>query len=146
MLLQLRRFISEDDWTGGALYDLSDNKKLLAFTLEDEKRDVKVKGETRIPAGTYEVTLRTEGGFHEKYSKKFPKMHRGMLWIRNIPNFEYVLIHIGNTDEDTAGCILVGNSLSFEGKLMDSTSAYVRVYEHVLKSKDPVWLTITDYA
>jgi hypothetical protein len=78
-------------------------------------RDVKVKGETRIPAGRYQVTLRTEGGFHSKYSEKYGEMHKGMLWVRDVPGFEYILIHTGNTDEHTAGCLLVGNTSDLKG-------------------------------
>ena len=42
-----------------------------------KKENEKVYGETRIPAGTYKLKLRTEGGYHQKYSKRFPDIHRG---------------------------------------------------------------------
>ena len=41
------------------------------FGIEDEERDVKVKGETRVPEGTYQVSLRTEGGYHTRESKRY---------------------------------------------------------------------------
>ena len=79
------------------------------FTLEDQKQEgEKVYGETRIPAGTYGIKLRNEGGFNQKYIARYGDMHKGMLWLQDIPNFEYVLIHTGNTDEHTHGCLLVG--------------------------------------
>ena len=41
---------------------------------------------------------------------KYGDMHKGMLWVRDIPGFEYILIHTGNTDEHTSGCLLVGDT------------------------------------
>lgn len=102
------------------------------YTLEDRYREgPKVPGETRIPAGTYRVTLRTEGGFHDRYSRRFPELHRGMLWLRDVPGFEWILVHCGNTDEDTRGCILVGVAPAFAGgefQVLSSTKAYRDVY------------------
>ena len=73
------------------------------FVIEDEHRTKKVYGETRIPNGIYEIGLRSEGGFHSRYSKKFSD-HKGMLCLYNKPNwilvnsgmsFQYILIHTG---------------------------------------------------
>ena len=106
---------------------------------EDEKRDEKVMGETRIPEGTYEIKLRTVGGFHQKYTKRFGNIHRGMLHITSVPGFDYILIHCGNTDEHTAGCLLVGdsqenNQLIKNGFIGKSTQAYKRIYEMIVKN------------
>ena len=49
--------------------------------LKMKHRDIKLRGETRIPAGTYKIEYRTEGGFHAKYSKRFQDIHKGMLHI-----------------------------------------------------------------
>ena len=89
MRLELHRYSSEKDSTLGLLFLVNDetNKKdFLCFTLEDEKREVKVYGETRIPEGTYKIKYRKEGGYHNKYSKRFKDMHRGMLHITDVPN------------------------------------------------------------
>lgn len=108
------------------------NGKFACFVLEDEKREVKVKGETRIPSGTYKILLRKEGTHHESYAKKFPAMHKGMLWLQDVPGFQFILIHIGNTDADTDGCLLVGDSamqnITQRGSIAGSTSAYERIY------------------
>ena len=67
MKLKVLRFSSQEDSTSGLLFDDSDGKmKFLCYTLEDEYREKKVSGETRVPAGTYKIELRTEGGFHAR--------------------------------------------------------------------------------
>lgn len=102
------------------------------WTLEDEYRREKVQHETAIPYGEYPVTLRTVGGFHARYTDRFPDMHRGMLWVRDVPGFEYILIHTGNTEANTSGCILVGErghmTETGEFTVAHSTSAYRRMY------------------
>lgn len=89
-------------------------------TLEDKNRDVnhngsfdgnerKVKNETCIPFGTYKVIL--------NYS---PKFRRNLPRLLEVPSFDGVLIHRGNTKNDTAGCILVGEN-KVVGKVINST-------------------------
>jgi len=140
MHLQVLRFSDSGDSTNGMLFELlPDGREFLCYTLEDEHRDEKVMAETRIPEGTYDITLRTVGGHHEKYSKRFPDIHEGMLWVRDVPNFEYILIHCGNTDEHTAGCLLLGdsqenNQLMENGFIGKSTQAYKRVYPKILRA------------
>ena len=140
MELEVVRFSSQKDSTNGALFDVSGGKRrFLCYTLEDEHREDKVMGETRIPSGTYRITLRTVGGFHGRYEKKYGEMHKGMLWVRDVPNFEYILIHTGNTDEHTAGCLLLGDSQqanfgSSNGMVGSSVNAYKRVYPPIAKA------------
>ena len=135
MRLELYRYSSEKYSTLGILMlvdDETDKKDFLCFTLEDEKRETKVYGETRIPEGTYQIEYRKEGGYHNKYTKRFPNIHRGMLHITNVPNFEYILIHCGNTTEHTHGCLLVGDvisqNVSKEPFLGQSSNCYKRIY------------------
>ena len=135
MRLELYRYSSEKDSTLGILMlvdDETDKKDFLCFTLEDEKREVKVYGETRIPEGTYQIKYRKEGGYNNKYTKRFPNIHRGMLHITDVPNFEYILIHCGNTTEHTHGCLLVGDvisqNISKEPFLGQSSNCYKRIY------------------
>ena len=154
MQLEVLRFSSEDDSTSGLLFDITDNKrKFLAYTLEDEYREEKEIHETRIPAGTYNVTLRTEGGFHQRYVAKYGDMHKGMLWVRDVPGFEYILIHTGNTDEHTSGCLLLGdsqtnNQVKEDGFIGSSVQAYKRVYPQIAKVLEEggvVNITYTDF-
>lgn len=118
--------------------------KFEAYGLEDEFREKKVMHETRIPEGTYKVELRTFGGHHEKYTKRFP-FHKGMLWVKDVPGFTDILIHCGNTANDTSGCLLVGdtanNNQVTDGQITNSTEAYSRFYQKVVKAfdkKEPV--------
>ena len=140
MKLQVLRFSSQADCTHGLLFELTDiGRKFLCYTLEDERRALKVKGETRIPAGIYNIELRKEGGFHQRYTKKYANIHRGMLHITDVPNFEYILIHTGNTDEHTAGCLIVGDSqenniILKDGFVGKSVNAYKRIYPSIAKA------------
>tara|TARA_R110000744_G_scaffold9052_4_gene29452 strand:+ start:209 stop:742 length:534 start_codon:yes stop_codon:yes gene_type:complete len=153
MSLEVLRFSTSDDSTGGALFDTSNKRKFLAYTLEDEKRVEKITGETRIPAGTYSIDLRTVGGFHQKYRARFGiEFHKGMLHILDVPNFDYILIHCGNTDDDTAGCLLIGDTtvqnITREGFIGSSTEAYKRVYPPILyhlETGGEVKITYIDY-
>ena len=135
MRLELYRYSSEKDSTLGLIFlvdDETNKKDFLCFTLEDEKREVKVYGETRIPEGTYQIKYRKEGGYHNKYSKRFPNIHRGMLHVTNVPNFEYILLHCGNDTSHTHGCLLVGDvisqNVSKEPFLGQSSNCYKRIY------------------
>ena len=152
MKLEVLRISSGVDSTNGLLFIVDEEtgkKEFLAYTLEDEYREEKKDGETRIPAGEYELGLRTVGGFHQKYSQRFPDIHRGMLHVLDVPGFEYILIHCGNTDEHTAGCLLVGesqenNTIRKNGFIGKSTNAYKRIYPDIAKElEDGGCITIT---
>ena len=113
------------------------------YGLEDEVRlDKKIMSETAIPQGEYEIKFRTVGGYHSRekarYDKKFGAgWHKGMLELQDVKNdkmsFKYVLIHSGNTDENTAGCYLVGQTqqdldMSKDGFIGSSRLAYETFY------------------
>jgi len=138
MKYEVLRISSGKDATSGLLFEISQNKRtFLAYTLEDEQRDVKVWGETRIPAGTYKLELRTEGGFHNRYLNKYGNtFHKGMIHVQDVPGFEYILWHTGNTDEHTAGCLILGNTqtnnrIAKDGFVGNSVDAYKFVYPRV---------------
>ena len=111
------------------------------YGLEDEIRDVKVYAESAIPLGEYEIKFRTVGGFHTRtkarYDSKYGEgWHLGMLELQDVPNFEFILVHSGNTDESTMGCYLVGNTqqdldVSKDGFIGSSRVAYEKMYPKV---------------
>ena len=147
MDIDVIRYNSKSDFTDGLIFI---NGEFQVHTLEDEKRTVKVFGETRIPNGKYKLGLRAEGGFHQKYLKKYgANFHKGMLWVKDVPNFDYILIHVGNTDKDTAGCLLVGvtNNADDVGFVGGSTDAYKKIYPKIsnaLLNSEDVWINYKD--
>ena len=117
MKLKLERKYFKETYTIGNLYI---NGSFFSNTLEDKNRDVnkngkfdngetKVYEETCIPFGTYKIILTMS-----------PKFKRELPRLLNVPSFEGVLIHRGNTAKDSAGCILVGENKAV-GKVLNST-------------------------
>jgi hypothetical protein len=121
------------------------------YTLEDAVCEEKIPGQTCIPEGIYGITLRSVGGQNHRYSQKFPKIHRGMLHLLDVPGFEYVHIHVGNTKKDTDGCILLGdgsnNNQVAEGFVSSSAKAYERIYSviaYAIENGEGVWIEIIE--
>ena len=111
------------------LSSLSIGSQFNCYVLEDGYRREKVKHETRIPAGRYEIERRTVGKFYQNYRRRFK--HISSLWIKDVPNYEYILIHIGNTVLDTSGCLLVGSDYKLTGneyRIFGSTKTYRDLY------------------
>lgn len=109
--------------------------EFVCYALEDAIRDVKIKGETAIPAGNYSLVLNTYGAMNARYKRRFPDLHQGMIEIKEIPNYSYVYIHIGNNIGDTSGCILVGNSYELidgDYELRKSKKAYISLYKMLI--------------
>jgi len=134
MKLKVKRINDNGESTIGLLFI---DDVFECFTLEDEQRTVKIFGETRIPKGIYEIDLRKEGGHNQRYLKRYgSSFHKGMLHIKNVPNFKWILIHVGNDDDDTAGCLLLGdvcyNNSVMNGFISESRKAYERVYQKVI--------------
>jgi len=153
MKLEVLRVSSDVDSSSGLVFDITDGKKFLCYSLEDEYRNDKVMHETRVPAGTYQIQLRKVGGFNARYTKKYGDFHKGMLHVQDVPGFEYILIHTGNTDEHTSGCLIVGdsqenNQLLKNGFIGKSVQAYKRIYTPIataLENGEEVTITYVDY-
>lgn len=124
-ILVERLFSDKENGTTGVMFV---DGEFAGYTLEDEFRVEKVRNETRIPAGFYRIKLRDEGGMNARYREKYGDRHRGMLWLQDVPNFEWIYIHPGNTTDHTSGCILVGyGALWTPGtrpRVMASTDCY----------------------
>jgi len=133
MYLQLLRLRDNANSTIGTLHV---DGEFECFTLEDTYNEPKVYGKTRVPSGTYEIELRTEGHMTTRYLDRYGPIHKGMLWLRNVKNFKYVYIHIGNTEDDTDGCILLGSGCTArtnEQNVTGSALAYLELYPRVAK-------------
>jgi hypothetical protein len=133
MKLQVVRTQFGKDATNGLLFI---DGKFECYTLEDQYQAVKVMHETCIPEGEYDIQFRKTGGFHTRYSAKYGNSHYGMLHIQDVPGFTYILIHSGNTDEHTSGCLIVGETqqdldLGKDGFVGQSVKAYKAMYRKV---------------
>ena len=117
MKLRLRRIALKDEYTIGKLYI---DGEYFCDVLEPPTRDLnkngifdngetKVKNNTAIPFGTYNVII-----------NRSPRFKRDLPRLLNVPDFDGVLIHRGNTKNDTSGCILVGEN-KVKGKVVNST-------------------------
>jgi len=127
MKIQIKRLHRTEFSTIGEL--LIDNV-WECYTLEDIERDVKIKGETAIPKGTYKVII--------NQSNRFKRL---LPLLLNVEGFEGVRIHSGNTNHDTEGCILVGKTRSndFIGQ---SRKAFDSLFTKMQKAKE-ITLTIS---
>jgi hypothetical protein len=139
MKLKLIRTNSSANSTNGLLYDITSDPEFMCYTLEDEPREIKVKHQTCIPAGEYTLALKTHGRLHDKYQYRFADIHKGMIELLDVPNFTDILIHCGNTDNHTSGCLLVGdtqenNNIKKSGFIGKSTFAYFRIYKAISKA------------
>ena len=119
MKLLLKRIALKDNYTIGKLYI---NDKYFCDTLEDAVRDVKIKHQTAIPKGIYKVTLTAS----PRFKRILPRLH-------DVPEFTGVLIHRGNTIDDTSGCILVGENKK-KGMVLNSTKCEVELVTILTKS------------
>jgi len=117
------------------------------ITLEDDYDDVKEYAHTRIPAGRYEIKLRKAGSLHERYTKSFPEIHRGMLHLQDVPNYKWIYIHCGIKPEHTAGCPLVGSEKVNDNLIAGSVKAYKKFYPPIadkLESGERVFINVVD--
>jgi len=99
------------------------------FTLEDKERPVKIKGETAIPKGTYRVII--------NQSNRFKRL---LPLLIDVPNFEGVRIHSGNSNHDTEGCILVGQTRN-KNYIGQSRKAFDKLFKKMQAAKN-ITLTI----
>jgi len=131
----LRRRRTTPDWMYG---DLTTGE-LRCYTLEDELRQVKVGGETAIPAGWYEVRMEDSAKFGPD-----------TLTLVDVDNFTHIRMHSGNTDEHTDGCILVGNRIDepkgeiYGGKAAGVLEDLKDVHRRAADRGERVWIRIVN--
>jgi hypothetical protein len=143
MEIIVNRIAKKEHYTIGRLYV---NGEYVCDTLEDAVRDVKIKHKTAIPAGRYKVAMTIVS---PKYSN--PKYNWAMKYggklprLLDVPNYEGILIHVGNTANDTSGCLLVGEN-KIVGQLVNSTKTFYRLMDEYMvparERKEEVWIEI----
>jgi len=143
--LTILRYVDDGETTLGLIFL---RNKFFAYTLEDAHQDIKIQQKTRIPAGIYNIDfMKTETELTKKYRKIYSDWFDFHLEVRHIPNFENVYIHVGNTHENSDGCILIADGVSAgtSKSLQNSRDAYQRFYKTtsaLLKSNEPVNIQI----
>jgi hypothetical protein len=131
MDIQLNRQIFTDESSVG---ELLINGQFECYTLEDVVRPIKIKGMTAIPAGVYEVVV----NFSARFNRPLPL-------LLNVPNFDGIRIHPGNTAKDTEGCILVGQKRQ-KNKVVNSRLAFDPLFDKILAAtaREKIFITITN--
>ena len=149
MELLLQRIARRDTYTIGRLYI---DGQYFCDTIEDTDRGLrqdlplsvnqakKRRGVTAIPVGRYRITLSV---LSQRFSKKKQYDFTGGYLPRlvNVPAFDGILIHIGNTAADSEGCILVGRNTKV-GMVLESTKTFKALYEVLRKASDPIYITV----
>ena len=134
--ITLVRFVHDQETTLGLLYL---EGIFMCYTLEDTYRAVKVKKETRIPAGIYPIDFHISAHpsrLTQKYRdrKSLQGIFTHHLEVKNVPDFNYVYLHMGNDHGDTDGCILIANGISantLHKSIVSSEKAYFNFYQKV---------------
>lgn len=139
MKILVKRIAKKDTYTIGKMYI---DGKYFCDTLEDKDRGLtqttplsiiktkKVSGQTAIPTGTYKVIV-----------NKSPKFGRMLPRLLDVPGFDGILIHRGNTDKDSSGCLLVGEN-KVVGKVINSTGYESKLVNLLQSTREPIEISI----
>ena len=141
MELRLERIALRNEYTIGKLYV---DGEYVCDTIEDTVRDldkdgkfangeVKIPGKTAIPYGRYEITMKVKSPKYSNFSKySWAKKYDGYLpRLLNVPHFDGVLIHVGNSALDSEACVLVGEN-KVVGKVINSVNTFRRLMDDYL--------------
>lgn len=146
MILRVERTYRGPQYTIGHLYI---DGKFFSDTLEDPDRGLtqtmplsqikaaKIKGDTCIPYGKYTVNMNTVSAKYSNTAKyKYAAIAKGkMPRVMNVPGFEGILIHAGNTQVDTEGCLLVGFNKA-KGRVLNSQDTWQKLYTKLKAASD----------
>lgn len=142
MEIRVKRFYKCRDYTVGRLFldgryfcdTLEDMDRGLSSDMSDEEiAKIKVPGKTAVPRGTYDVTLDVVSprfATRKAYAFCGGRLPR----LIDVPGFNGILIHAGNTADDSSGCILVGMN-SRKGMLTDSVTVFRQLYQKIREGK-----------
>lgn len=131
--LIVKRYWYSDKSTVGELWWGDEFQRI--YTLEDTvRKGPKINGETAIPTGKYEIVV--------NYSSRFQRL---MPLLLNVPDFEGVRIHSGNTSADTQGCLLVGLEHGRDG-ITRSRDAFNLIFPRIQEwvQKDKLYIQIVN--
>ena len=99
-----------------------------------EIQRIKIKGNTCIPYGIYNITI--------TYSPRFKK---NLPLLNNVKGFDGIRIHSGNTPQDTEGCVLLGFN-KIKGQVVDSkvtVNKFIDIVQKALNKGEKVTIEIT---
>ena len=151
MELILERKWKKANYTIGIL---SIDGKRFCETLEDTDRNlkssmseteilkIKKPNATAIPTGVYTIDLNTISPRFGNQAFYVAVCNGKLPRLQNIKGFSGVLIHCGNTEQDTSGCILVGEN-KVKGKVVNSRQTFEKLYRILKTSKDKITIKIT---
>lgn len=152
MNLKLKRLYKKPTYTIGKLYiddvyfadTIEDKDRGLTSNMTEEQiKSIKIKNETAIPTGTYQIDMNSVSpkfgstSWAKPYGGKVPR-------LIGIKGFDGVLIHLtGNTSKDTSGCILVGKN-NVVGMITQSRDYVSKLYQILFSicKKEKVYITI----
>ena len=144
MKIEVKRIAKRDTYTIGKMYI---DGEYFCDTLEDKDRGLKqsmplyeikqkkIAGDTAIPAGSYEVTVRMLSPLYSKKPWYVKFCGAKMPRIMNVPGYDGILIHPGNTNKDTRGCLLVGEN-KVVGKVINSKDTFQKLYPKLKAASD----------
>lgn len=142
MEIRVKRIARKDGYTIGKMYingayfcdTLEDTDRGLKSTMSvDEILARKVKAQTAIPTGKYDVILTFS-----------PRFKRVLPLLLNVPGYQYVRVHNGNRPNSTEGCLLVGEN-KVKGQVINSRATLEKLMSVLLeceKKKEKVTITI----
>lgn len=125
MLVNIKRLRDDGEATLGLLYV---DDALTCFTLEDQHQDIKIQGETRIPAGHYALEPIYDSPMALRHKEKFG--HAFLIGIKDVPGFTNVRMHPLNYEYQTEGCVGVGygGNLRSTATIQHSVDGYKAFY------------------
>ena len=150
MKLLLKRSYKGEKYTIGKLFldgsyycdVLEDKDRNLSSSMSlEEINRIKIPRETAIPTGTYKITLDVVSPRFSKYPFYMEVCDGKLPRLLDVPGYEGVLMHVGQTEENTEGCLLVGKNTSV-GRLTDGKEVFKDLYSKLLEDKDNLEITI----
>ena len=150
MKLLVDRKYKKENYTISNLYI---DGKYFCNTIEDTDRGLtqnmplaeikakKVASKTAIPTGTYKVTLDVVSPKYSKSPYYINVCKAKVPRLLDVPGFDGILIHTGNTEKDSSGCLIVGEN-KIKGQVINSKATFEKLYKELLKDKNNITITI----